>query len=114
MPLAQVIPIRAMPIQSDLEAIITESVNSHAGVRDTFLTLDVLTKFVPHPEIAAANDSAYAASQVAKAIHRMIHEGKLVGIDCETPETSFTYILPAGSRAIIAMPVYVKDSRTRH
>jgi hypothetical protein len=64
--------------------------------------------------IQSSTDPCYAAWVVAKAIHKLIHNGRLIAIDCETPTGSFTYILPAGSRAMIAMPIYIVDNRTRH
>lgn len=100
-------------LMPDIEATILESVNVYNGIRDTILTMEVLVKIGPSYTDPSMT-SAQAAAMVAKTIHRMIHEGKLVAIDCETPNSTFSYILPAGSRAIIAMPVYIKDTRTCH
>ena len=98
---------------SVLDETIIRLVGLHNGVKDVFLTVAVLAQISSHDEIQS-DDPYYGAWVVSKAIHRLIHAGRIVAIDCETPSGSFTYILPAGSRPVIAMPVYIVDNRTRH
>lgn len=99
------------PVQTALDDAITRIVEMNDGIKDTALTIAVLAEVGYQIE---SLDPKYAAVMVSQSIHRLIHAGMLVAIDCETPKGGFTFVLPAKSRPSIALPVFVIDNRTRH
>lgn len=101
-------------LRTALDETIIRIVEMNDGIKDTALTIAVIAEMSDHPDIKASTDPQYAAIIIAKTIHKLIHAGRLVAVDCETPKGSFTFVMPAGSRPSIAMPVYIVDNRTRH
>lgn len=103
-----------MPLEVMLDSTVIRIVEMADGIKDTALTIAALTEIVCHPEFELSTDQTKAAMAVAKTIHRLIHSGRLVAVDCETPNGGFTFVLPAHSRPSIALPIFITDNRTRH
>jgi hypothetical protein len=101
-------------IQASIDDVIVRLVETNDGMKDTTLTIAVLAEIADQPEIQASTDPQHAAFVVAGSIHRLIRCGRLIAVDCETPAGGFTFVLPAGSRPSIALPIFVSDNRTRH
>jgi hypothetical protein len=96
-----------------IEQIIIDLVSKFNGIRDIELTMETMKK-IPCETIENFLDQKSLATYIAKTIQNMIKSGQLIGIDCETPSGEYTYILPIGSRAKIALPIYVKEHKTKH
>ena len=105
--------ITPVALQSALDETIIRLVEEHDGIKDTALTVAALAEIADHPKMRSSGPQ-YAVVMVVKTIHKLIHAGRLIAVDCETPKGGFTFVLPAGTRPSIALPIYVVDNRTQH
>lgn len=96
-----------------LDDRIVQIVNERSGIKETDLTMDIMIDVKSNlddyfdPITVGIN-----AEIIFSEIHRMIQEGRIVGVDCEIGDSGYTFLVPSGTRLRVAMPV--QDNRTRH
>lgn len=92
------------PVVDDL---IIRLVEERQGIKEAELTLCVMVEL-------AENRIASTPLVVLQSIQRLVRDGRIIGIDCELVNAGYTFLLPARTKVMIALPIQIVETRTLH
>jgi hypothetical protein len=90
-----------------VDDLIIRLVEERQGVKESELTLCVMVEL-------AENRIASTPHGVLDSIQRLVRDGRIVGVDCEFANGGYTFLLPARTKVMIAMPIHIIEERTLH
>jgi hypothetical protein len=86
---------------TEIESKILELVIHHQGIKEMELWLFALA------ELGSKPSDTPTISVISNAIHRMIQQGRLIGIDYAIGDITNTFVLPVSARPVVLMPIGV-------
>lgn len=114
MPVPELVQPSRLPLSAlaFLHDRIVQIVDERSGIKETELTLDIMLDLMSRDLLFDPIIVGISAESIFIEIHRMIREGRIIGVDCEIGDGGYTFLVPAGTKLRIAMPI--QDGRTRH
>jgi hypothetical protein len=94
-----------------LDDLIIQIVDERSGIKETELTMDIMVDMDSRDLVFDPTTVGISPEVIFIEIHRMIREGRIIGVDCEIGDGGYTFLVPARTKLRIAMPIH---DRTRH